>query len=199
MSETAESKSRVGSTLESLLREDDGYEEAKNQAVKSVLAHKLEHAMKAHKLSRVGMAARMNTSRSQLDRLLDPGNSQNSAPNNSWSSAEFWLRRQTTYDPVQARKGAAPNRRRAIQAAADGMKGFDDARAGSDAGASYLVRGPATIPTSRPPVTAGRVGSERVRRHPHRRARSAPQCGPCRGPRACRVRVPIEAGRSAPA
>ena len=74
MSETAESKSRVGSTLESLLREDDGYEEAQNQAVKSVLAHKMEQAMKAHKLSRVGMAARMNTSRSQLDRLLDPDN-----------------------------------------------------------------------------------------------------------------------------
>ena len=27
------------------------------------------------------------------------------------------------------------------------------------------------------PMTAGLVGSERVRHHPHRRARSAPQCG----------------------
>jgi len=27
------------------------------------------------------------------------------------------------------------------------------------------------------PMTADLVGSERVRRHPHRRARSAPQCG----------------------
>ena len=45
------------------------------------------------------------------------------------------------------------------------------------------------------PMTAGLVGSERVRRHPHRRARSAPQCGVSRGPRACRVRVPIKAGR----
>ena len=35
------------------------------------------------------------------------------------------------------------------------------------------------------------TGSERVRRHPHRRARSASQCGVSRGPRACRVRVPI--------
>lgn len=74
MSETAEGNSRVGSTLESLLREDDGYEDAKNQAVKSVLAYKLEQAMKAQKLSRAGMAARMDTSRSQLDRLLDPDN-----------------------------------------------------------------------------------------------------------------------------
>ena len=30
------------------------------------------------------------------------------------------------------------------------------------------------------------VGSERVHRHPHRRTRSAPQCGVSRGPRACR-------------
>ncbi len=64
MSETAES-SPLGSTLESLLHEDDGYEDAKNQAVKSVLAHKL---------SRAGVAARMDTSRSQLDRSLDPDN-----------------------------------------------------------------------------------------------------------------------------
>ena len=64
MSETAES-SRLGSTLASLLREDDGYEDAKNQAVKSVLAHKL---------SRAGVAARMDTSCSLLDRSLDPDN-----------------------------------------------------------------------------------------------------------------------------
>ena len=74
MSEMGESNSRVGSSLESLMREDGGYEEAKNQAVKSVLAYKLEQAMKAQKLSRTGMAARMETSRSQLDRLLDPDN-----------------------------------------------------------------------------------------------------------------------------
>lgn len=74
MSETGERNSRVGTTLESLLREDDSYEEVKNQAVKSVLADKLEQAMKAQKLSKTGMAARMDTSRSQLDRLLDPEN-----------------------------------------------------------------------------------------------------------------------------
>ena len=48
------------------------------------------------------------------------------------------------------------------------------------------------------PMTAGLVGSERDRRHPHRRARSAPQCGVSRGPRASRVRVPISAGRRLP-
>ena len=39
-------------------------------------------------------------------------------------------------------------------------------------------------------MPAGLVGSERVRRHSHHRARSAPRCGVSRGPRAYRVRVP---------
>ena len=41
---------RLGSTLESLLREDGSYEDAKNQAIKAVLAHKLEEAMRAQNL-----------------------------------------------------------------------------------------------------------------------------------------------------
>ena len=64
----------VGSTLESLLRKDGTYEDAKDHAIKSVLAHKLEQAMKAQNLSRASMAERMETSRSQIDRLLDPEN-----------------------------------------------------------------------------------------------------------------------------
>ena len=63
-----------GSELESMLREDGIYEDAKNDAVKSVLAYKLERAMKEQNLSRARMAERMETSRSQLDRLLDPEN-----------------------------------------------------------------------------------------------------------------------------
>ena len=64
----------LGSTLESLLREDGTYEDAKSDAIKSVLAYKLEQAMKDQKLSKTRMAERMETSRSQLDRLLDPEN-----------------------------------------------------------------------------------------------------------------------------
>ena len=43
-------------------------------------------------------------------------------------------------------------------------------------------------------TSADLVGSERVRRHPHRRARSGPLSGVSCGPRACRVRVPISSG-----
>ena len=65
---------RAGSTLESLLREDGTSEDAKNHAIKEVLAYKLTQAMKAQNIPKARMAERMETSRSQLDRLLDPEN-----------------------------------------------------------------------------------------------------------------------------
>ena len=70
----SEKNPRVGSTLESLLEEEGIYEDEKSYAVKSVLAYKLAQAMEAQNLSKARMAARMETSRSQLDRLLDPEN-----------------------------------------------------------------------------------------------------------------------------
>ena len=66
--------SHTGSSLEGLLRERGIYEDAKTNAIKSVLAYKLEEAMKTQNLSKASMAKRMDTSRSQLDRLLDPDN-----------------------------------------------------------------------------------------------------------------------------
>lgn len=70
----AKKNPRTGSTLENLLREDGTYEDAKNHAIKSVLASKLAEAMAAQNISKARMAERMKTSRSQLDRLLDPEN-----------------------------------------------------------------------------------------------------------------------------
>ena len=68
----SEKNPRVGSTLESLLREDGLYEDAKSYTIKSVLVYKLAQAMEAQNLSKARMAARMETSRSLLDRLPDP-------------------------------------------------------------------------------------------------------------------------------
>ncbi len=70
----AKKNPRTGSTLESLLRENGTYEDAKNHAIKSVLATKLAEAMAEQNISKARMAERMKTSRSQLDRLLDPEN-----------------------------------------------------------------------------------------------------------------------------
>ena len=50
------------------------YEETTMIAIKRVLAWQLEQAMEEEQLSKNQMAKRMNTSRSQLDRILDPEN-----------------------------------------------------------------------------------------------------------------------------
>ncbi|MEQ8510709.1 MAG: XRE family transcriptional regulator [Rhodospirillaceae bacterium] len=67
-------KGRIGSSFSDFLSEEDKLEETEATAIKSVLAYKLEEAMKAQNLSKASMAKRMDTSRSQLDRLLDPDN-----------------------------------------------------------------------------------------------------------------------------
>lgn len=66
---------RPGSTLDDFLAEEGLLEEATEHAVKSVLAWQIGEAMKDRKLSKAAMAREMRTSRTQLDRLLDPDNS----------------------------------------------------------------------------------------------------------------------------
>ena len=70
----AKKNARSGSTLEDMFREEGNYEAIKNAAIKSVLAYKLEEAMKDQNLSKTSMAKKMATSRAQIDRLLDPEN-----------------------------------------------------------------------------------------------------------------------------
>jgi antitoxin HicB len=65
-------KKNIGSSLDSLLREDGIYEEVSAAAIKRVLARQLEAAMKEKHFSKAEMARRMRTSRAALDRLLDP-------------------------------------------------------------------------------------------------------------------------------
>ena len=64
-----------GSSFDSFLEEESILEEVEAVAVKRVIAWQLAEAMKAGKISKKSMAERMGTSRSQLDRLLDPENS----------------------------------------------------------------------------------------------------------------------------
>jgi predicted XRE-type DNA-binding protein len=63
-----------GSSFDSFLIEHGLLEDAHSHAVKSVLAWQMAQAMKAQKLSKRKMAERLKTSRTQIDRLLDPGN-----------------------------------------------------------------------------------------------------------------------------
>lgn len=64
--------SHHGSSLDDLLKEEGVLEEFRAVAVKEVVAWQIAKAMKDKKLSKNKMAALMQTSRAQLDRLLDP-------------------------------------------------------------------------------------------------------------------------------
>jgi predicted XRE-type DNA-binding protein len=65
-------KAGIGSAFEDFLKEEGTYEATQAVAVKHVLAWQIEQAMKAQHITKAEMARRMDTSRSQLDRLLDP-------------------------------------------------------------------------------------------------------------------------------
>ena len=67
-------KGRNGSDFDEFLKGEGLYEEVTDGAVKRVLTQQITEAMKAADISKSEMARRMNTSRSQLDRLLDPAN-----------------------------------------------------------------------------------------------------------------------------
>jgi antitoxin HicB len=63
-----------GSTLDSFLEQEGIREEVEAVAIKRMLAWQLELAMQEQKKTKQAMAKQLRTSRSQLDRLLDPRN-----------------------------------------------------------------------------------------------------------------------------
>jgi antitoxin HicB len=68
------SKKNMGSSIDDFLKEEGIFEEAQAQAIKEVVAWQLAEAMKKNKISKNKMAKLLKTSRSQVDRLLDPKN-----------------------------------------------------------------------------------------------------------------------------
>ena len=63
---------QLGSSLDDFLREEGIFEQTQNRAIKEVIAWQLTQAMQEQSMSKTRMAALLQTSRSQLDRLLDP-------------------------------------------------------------------------------------------------------------------------------
>lgn len=63
-----------GSSFDDFLKDEGIYEDVEAAAVKKVIALMLAEEMKSQKISKVAMVKRIGTSRSQLDRLLDPDN-----------------------------------------------------------------------------------------------------------------------------
>ena len=62
----------TGSSFDDFLKEENLYEDCSAIAIKRVLARQLALEMKRLSLTKTEMAARMQTSRAQVDRLLDP-------------------------------------------------------------------------------------------------------------------------------
>jgi antitoxin HicB len=65
---------RIGSSFSNYLKGEGSYDETSAVAVKRVLAWQLEEAMRRAGMTKNELAKRMHTSRSQLDRILDPRN-----------------------------------------------------------------------------------------------------------------------------
>jgi antitoxin HicB len=63
-----------GSTFDSFLEEEGIREEVEAVAIKRVLAWQLQQAMQEQQKTKQSVARQLRTSRSQLDRLLDPRN-----------------------------------------------------------------------------------------------------------------------------
>lgn len=64
----------IGSSFDDFLDEEGVIAEAEAIAVKRVIAYQLRELMNDRKLTKTQLAKRMKTSRSALERLLDPEN-----------------------------------------------------------------------------------------------------------------------------
>ena len=61
-----------GSTLDDFLAREGVFEEFQARAIKEVVAWQLAEAMRERRLSKNQLAKQMHTSRTQVDRVLDP-------------------------------------------------------------------------------------------------------------------------------
>jgi hypothetical protein len=64
----------MGSSIDDFLKVEGIFEEAQSQAIKEVVAWQLTEAMKKKKISKNKLAILLKTSRTQVDRILDPKN-----------------------------------------------------------------------------------------------------------------------------
>jgi antitoxin HicB len=65
----------IGSSLDDLFEEEGTLDEINIIAIKRLIAWQIQQEMVKQNLSKTQMAQQMKTSRSSLDRLLDPDNS----------------------------------------------------------------------------------------------------------------------------
>ena len=64
----------IGSSFDSFLEEENLLDQASAEALKRVIAWQIKNFLDVNHIKKSAFAQRMKTSRSQLDRLLDPEN-----------------------------------------------------------------------------------------------------------------------------
>jgi len=88
----------VGSSFDDFLQEEGIRAEVQARVLKKVLAWQISQAMKQRHLTKIEMAKRMRTSRSALNRLLDPNN--NSVTLDTITRAAQTLGKRVNFDLV---------------------------------------------------------------------------------------------------
>ncbi|MGE5565039.1 MAG: helix-turn-helix domain-containing protein [Parcubacteria group bacterium] len=69
-----QARGQIGSSFDDFLDEEGIRDEVEDLALKEIIADQIAAAMQERGITKTAMAARMGTSRRQLDRLLDPAN-----------------------------------------------------------------------------------------------------------------------------
>jgi predicted XRE-type DNA-binding protein len=64
----------IGSSFDDFLVEEGLAEEVEAGAIKKIIAYQLQEAIEKEQLTKTALAARLDTSRAAVDRLLDPEN-----------------------------------------------------------------------------------------------------------------------------
>ena len=64
----------IGSSFDDFLDEEGIAEEVEAGAIKKIIVYQLQEAIEKEHLSKTALAARLETSRAAVDRLLDPEN-----------------------------------------------------------------------------------------------------------------------------
>jgi antitoxin HicB len=67
-------KNHEGSSFDDFSKDEGIFEGAQTQAIKEVVARQLDQAMRKRKISKNKMAKLLKTSRTQVDRILNPKN-----------------------------------------------------------------------------------------------------------------------------
>ena len=65
---------KLGQSFDDYLIEQGSLESTSEQAIKRIIAYQLALVMQAQNITKAELARRLETSRSQIDRLLDPDN-----------------------------------------------------------------------------------------------------------------------------